>query len=390
MSLSPDKLSVLLSYGFRPFFLLALTLAVFFLPFWLAAFFGWADFAGPFTSLDWHIHEMVFGYTSAVIAGFLFTAIPNWTGRPPVDGWPLAVLATLWLGGRLVMLGVGNVGPIAAMIADCGFMAAVLAVALREVIAGKNWRNLMVAAPLSLYLAANVLFHYEVMEHGVADVGRRLGLATVVFLITLIGGRIIPAFSRNWMQTQGKTALPVQFNKFDGVCVLGGAAAMLSWSAMPDAQITAGLLIMASGLHFIRLSRWRGLQTLAAPILLILHLAYAFVPVGFMALGAGSSAAGIHLLGIGAIGGMTVSVMIRATAGHTGRALIMSPLLYLGFLLIPSAAIVRALASVLDGFYQPALVLSGALWVIGFAIVLAGIGRWLCLPGVTQAPTGSS
>lgn len=367
----------LLSYGFRPFFLLALIFAVCVIPYWLAVFFGLATLAGPFTPLDWHIHEMVFGYASAVITGFLFTAIPNWTGRPPIEGWPLAALAVFWLAGRVVMLDSGRLGPIAVMLVDCSFVAAVLCVAGREIIAGKNWRNLAVAVPIGLYLAANVLFHYELRDDGEADLALRLGLATVIFMITMIGGRIIPSFTRNWLQKQTAQKLPVLFNKFDGLCVLAGVIAMLLWTFEPEATFTGWMLIAASVLHTLRLSRWRGLQTLVSPILFILHLAYAFAPIGFLLLGLGLSTAGIHLLGIGAIGGMTVAVMIRAAAGHTGRALRLGSVLFLGCLLLPLAAIIRAFAPSLGELYQAGIILSGAVWTIGFAIVLIKIAPWL-------------
>ena len=176
------------SNGFRPFFLMAGIFAVLIVPLWMAVWAGGMTLGSPFGTVDWHIHEMLFGYTSAVIAGFLFTAIPNWTGRMPMRGWPLMVLAGLWVTGRLAVAGKFGLGPVGMMVLDCGFLAAVLAIVIREIIAGRNWGNLKVVVPVGVYLAADVTFHLEAMWRGQADAGRQLGFAMVVMLILLIGG----------------------------------------------------------------------------------------------------------------------------------------------------------------------------------------------------------
>lgn len=187
----------LFSYGFRPFFLMAGLFALFVVPLWMAVWSGHVTLSGPFAPMDWHIHEMLFGYTSAVIAGFLFTAIPNWTGRLPTRGWPLMVLAALWVLGRIAVAGGLGLGPIQVMVLDCSFMTLIGAMVVTEIVAGRNWSNLKVVVPVLLYLVANVTFHLEVMSQGQAAIGRRLGFAMVVMLILLISGRIIPSFTRN-------------------------------------------------------------------------------------------------------------------------------------------------------------------------------------------------
>ena len=281
----------LFSYGFRPFFLAASLFALAVVPVWLAVWQGRLTLAGPFQPVDWHVHEMLFGYAAAVIAGFLFTAIPNWTGRMPTRGWPLMALVALWLAGRLAVAGLLPLRPLAVMALDGAFLLAIVAMAAREIAAGRNWRNLMVVAPATLFLAANLVFHAEAMRAGSADVGRRLGIAVVVFLITLIGGRIIPSFTRNWLVQRAAPRLPVPFGRFDGLCLASGALALLAWTARPDGAPTALVLALAGLLHLARLGRWRGAATWPSPLLLMLHVAYLFVPLGLLCTAA--AAAGI-------------------------------------------------------------------------------------------------
>jgi uncharacterized protein involved in response to NO len=376
----------LLSYGFRPFFLAATLFAVGVVPAWILVWRGEVALAGPFPPVDWHVHEMLFGYAAAVIAGFLFTAIPNWTGRMPTRGWPLATLALVWLAGRLAVAGVPPLPPATVTAVDCSFLALIVAMAGVEIAAGRNWRNLMVVVPVLLLLAANAIFHVEAIRTGTSDVGRRLGIAVVIFLVTLIGGRIIPSFTRNWLVQRGVARLPVPFGRFDGLCLASGALALVAWTLLPDWIGTAVLLAAAGGLHLARLARWRGAATWPSPLLLMLHVAYLFVPLGLLATAAAAAgliapAAGAHLLGIGAIGGMTMAVMMRATRGHTGRRLVAGPWLSAAFALVVAAALLRAatpdasLAPGLDGVTAAA-----ALWTLGFGILAVRLAPWLLLP----------
>jgi uncharacterized protein involved in response to NO len=376
----------LLSYGFRPFFLAASLFACAVIPLWLAVWRGAVALDSPFHAVDWHVHEMLFGYAGAVIAGFLFTAIPNWTGRMPTRGWPLAALALVWLAGRLAVAGLAALPPLAVMAVDCAFLALILAMVAVEIVAGRNWRNLMVVVPVFLFLAANATFHLEAMRSGSSELGRRLGIAVIVFLVTLIGGRIIPSFTRNWLVQRGDARLPVPLGRFDGLCLAAGALALLAWTALPEWRGTALALGLAGALHLARLARWRGVATWPSPLLLMLHVAYLFVPLGLLATGAAAAglaapAAGPHLLGIGAIGGMTMAVMIRATRGHTGRSLVAGAWLTTAFALVVAAAVLRAalpdrpLLPGLDGVTAAAL-----LWTLGFAILAARLAPWVMLP----------
>jgi uncharacterized protein involved in response to NO len=375
----------LFSAGFRPFFLAAALFGLGVVPAWFLVWRGDIPLAGPFSPVDWHIHEMLFGYASAVIAGFLFTAVPNWTGRMPTRGWPLMALLALWVLGRLATAGALPAASLAAMAIDCAFLLAIALMIVVEIVAGRNWRNLKVVIPVLILFAANVTFQLEAMLRGSADVGRRLGFAVVIFLIMLIGGRIIPSFTRNWLAQQGAVAMPAPFGRFDGFCILSGAVAMVVWTALPTSRLAASLLVLAAVLHFVRLWRWRGAATWRSPLLLMLHAAYLFVPLGLAATGAGAAgllppAAGFHLLGIGAIGGMTVAVMMRATRGHTGRTLVAGGWLSAAFVLILAAALVRALAPSLELGRIDGIAVSAALWTLGYAIFALRLAPWLALP----------
>lgn len=376
----------LFSYGFRPFFLAATLFALGVIPLWFLFWHGEVVLGGPFQPVDWHVHEMLFGYAGAVIGGFLFTAIPNWTGRMPTRGWPLMALAALWLAGRLAVAGVLGLPPLVVMVVDCAFLLAIAAMAGVEIAVGRNWRNLMVVVPVLLLTAANLTFHLEATT-GAADVGRRLGLAVIVFLITLIGGRIIPSFTRNWLAQRRAARLPAPFGRFDGLCLGAGALGLLAWTVRPEAHGTALFLALAGVLHLVRLSRWRGWATWRSPLLLMLHVAYLFVPLGLLATAAAAArlalpAAGAHLLGIGAIGGMTVAVMMRATRGHTGRSLVAGPGLTAAFMLVVASALMRAAADSLPGI--DGIAVSAVLWTLGFGTLAVRLAPWLALPNTAS------
>lgn len=370
----------LFSYGFRPMFLLAGCFAALVIPLWMVVWTGRVMLDGPFTPTDWHIHELLFGYTSAVVAGFLFTAIPNWTGRMPTRGWPLLLLAALWMAGRLAVAGLFGLSPLAVMALDCAFLLAIGAMVSVEIIAGRNWSNLRVVVPVLLYLAANITFHLEVIQTGTAGYGRRLGFAMVVLLIGLIGGRIIPSFTRNWLAKAGPGPLPLPFGRFDAANLVLMLAALLCWVAFPEAQVTGIALILAGAGQILRLARWRGWRVWRSAILLMLHLAYAFIPAGLVALGMAvlgnlPIAVALHLLGIGAIGGMTLAVMSRASLGHTGRELKAGRALTLAFVCVLGAALVRVTVP-----SEPGLWLAATLWIAGFALFAVRLAPVLTLP----------
>lgn len=382
----PAAWPAILSLGFRPFFLLGALHAGLIMLLWPLVLSGAVPAPGALTPVDWHVHETLFGYLAAIIAGFLLTAIPNWTGRPPVRGAPLLGLVLLWLAGRAAMFLPAGIAAGASPLCDVLFLGALLLVAGREIIAGRNLRNLKILAPLAVFLLADALFHAQALVQGGADHPRRLGLAAAIVLILIIGGRIIPNFTRNWLMPRGPGALPVTFNRFDGAAVVVSAAALLWWSVTPHGLVTGGLMILAAALNLARLARWAGYRTWREPLVLILHLAYLFVPVGFGLAGLAALdpqavpvAAGIHGLGAGAISVMTLAVMTRATLGHTGRPLHADGVTCLIYAAVLAAALVRMAAAFLPSL-DVLLTLSAGLWSFAFLTFSVWYGRMLLRP----------
>jgi uncharacterized protein involved in response to NO len=368
----PGNYPAILSYGFRPFFLFGSLYAGLAILLWLPLFYGKFQIDSLFAPVDWHVHELLFGYLAAVMTGFLLTAIPNWTGRLPVQGMPLLGLVLLWLAGRFAVFFSGQIGWLAAGVIDCAFLLAVAAAAATEIIAGRNWRNLKVLVPVTVLLAANILFHGEAHFAGISDIGRRLGIGAAILLITIIGGRIIPSFTRNWLVRENPGRLPVPFNRLDAAAIGLSALALAAWALLPEWPAT-GLALLAAGVaNLWRLGRWAGQRTLRDPLVLILHVAYLFVPLGFLLAGLAalypetlSPAAGIHAFGAGAIGTMTLAVMVRATLGHTGRALAARKAGCFVFAAVVAAAAIRIAAALgLPGDW--AIHLAACAWALAF------------------------
>ncbi len=377
----------LFSLGFRPFFLFSALWAGLAVPLWAAAYAGLLP-AQTITRV-WHVHEMLFGYLSGVIAGFLLTAVPNWTGRLPVTGAPLAALFGLWVSGRIAMLFAAPLGPIAAAI-DSSFLVVFAAIVGREIIAGKNTRNIAVCVLISALGVANLLFHFA--DHELALAAERGALAVVSILITLIGGRIVPSFTRNWMAKRKLAPAPAAANRFDFVTLILTAVAVLAWAVAPASTLAGAALLLAGGFNAIRLLRWRGWRTLAEPLVLILHVGYAWLAAALIMLGLSTlapalvpSVAGIHALTSGAFGVMTLAVMTRASLGHTGRPLTAGASISAIYVLANLGALLRVASPFFPAAYTAWLAAAATLWgaaFIGFFIVYA--------PLLTRGREGSS
>ena len=370
-----------LRVGFRPFFLGGALWALTVLVLWIGALAGSWSLATAFDPLAWHRHEMLFGYLAAVIAGFLLTAIPNWTGRLPVTGGRLAALAVLWLAARVAVLFSAVVGPWTAFTLDVGFLLVLVVVAAREVIAAKS-RNFPIVIIILLFATANAFDHAEAMGFAVSEgIGWRAGLALVLALIALIGGRIIPSFTSNWLAKQGRTTgLPAQPNRFDKLSLASLAVALIGWVAVPDGAVTAVLLLFAGVMQALRLARWSGYRTVRDPLVLILHVSFAWLPLGLLLLGwsiydpsiARTSA--LHALTAGAMASMTLAVMTRATLGHTGRELRADGLTSAIYLLVTLGAALRVGAMLLPFDYMRAIELSGLMWGGAFLLFVITYG----------------
>ncbi|MEW5998368.1 MAG: NnrS family protein [Pseudomonadota bacterium] len=380
----------LLSFGFRPFFLLGALWAALAMALWVAVLAGKLTLPTAFDPVSWHAHEFLFGYLGAIIAGFLLTAVPNWTGRLPVTGWPLVGLVAAWLAGRVSVTLSQELSPLAVALADLALTVALAALLGREIVVGKNWRNLPVVGLLVVFGCANALYHWEAASGAFAaqGMGLRLGLAAVLMMIAVIGGRIVPSFTRNWLAKQGEGRLPTPpMQSFDLAALGVLLAALLVWVAAPFAAFTGIALGLAGLVHLARMARWAGDRTFAEPLVLVLHLGYVFVPLGALAaaaeiLGSGWVGAGSaqHLWMAGALGLMTLAVMTRATLGHTGRALMAGRGTVAIYAAVICAVLARIGAGAWPGAASPLHSLSGASWIAAFAGFVALYGPMLLRP----------
>ncbi len=374
----PKPLNHVFSYAFRPLFFLAIVHGLLAVGWWGA---GWAGALPlPGAGLDpivWHAHEMIFGFAGAAIAGFALTAVANWTGRPPVAGLPLIVLCGLWLCARL-LAATGSASMLALTAgADLGFNALLLALMSREVIAGGSRRNYKLLVLLALLGMSNAVF-YAALWLGKPGQQTALwaGLWVLVLTVNLIAGRVIPAFTANWLVKRGKLpasgARPPPFGPLDRAATLATLlfAALFLW--MPLSMVSAGAGFLATLLQLLRWSRWQALRTLGSPIVWVLHLGFLWLVLGLglLALGAGGLlplSTAVHALMVGGVTTMILAVASRAALGHSNRPLEDNPLTTASYIGVSVAALLRIVASVSD---QPGhwIVLATIAWVVALGL----------------------
>lgn len=367
---SESRVDLLFSYAFRPLFLLLVVQAISMVVFWSLFWSGLLPFAWDRNPIYWHGHEMLNGFVGAAIGGFLLTAVANWTGRPAVSGWPLMLLCAVWIGGRFALA-----SPFAAAIFDIGFWCLLLLIATNEILRAGNRRTYKLLVVLAAMLVADLGWHYaELQQPALQRQFLWAQLWLVVLLVTIIGGRIIPAFTGNWLRRQAAqqqvpslpSRMPAAFNYIDFLAIL-----MLLLFALctlfpvgPYTVLVVG--IIAAALHSVRLGRWLGHLTRSDPLVWML---YAWIPIGIALMALASAgwlapSAGIHALTTGAIACMIVSVSSRAALGHTNRALVAHPLLTSSIVLLNLTAILRVSASI---FNLPVLISISALtWIVAF------------------------
>ncbi|MHB1870258.1 MAG: NnrS family protein [Steroidobacteraceae bacterium] len=368
--------SPLLSYGFRPFFLAAALWAALALALWMAMLTLGLALPSRLDPLEWHIHEMLFGFVPAAVAGFLLTAIANWTGRAPVNGVRLALLLGLWLAGRIDALLSAFLPVGVAIVLDMAFPAALVATVAHELVAARNRRNYVMIAPVTVLAVAQLLMDLGALGGigRLAGYGWRLGLAAIIILISVVGARIVPSFTRNWLMHRGDARLPPMPGRLDRWAQWLLATALMVWVIFPDARASAVLLLAGASLSLWRVLRWRGVATRAEPLLLILHIGYAWLVLGVAALGVASLEpalplpAAIHALTAGAIGTMILGVMTRVSRGHTGRALAADRATVLIYALVVLAAGLRIAAALPSAAALDLLRAAAALWIGAFGL----------------------
>jgi uncharacterized protein involved in response to NO len=378
----------LLANGFRPFFLGAALWLPLALLIWLLELVALLAPASHPAPPAWHPHEALFGGVGAIVAGFLLTAVPNWTGRLPVRGRHLLLLFLLWVAARIAGLGLGGLPPLAAL-PDIAFHLALLGLVAREIVRGRNWRNLPLVALLALFATGDLLSHLDAPGlAGSGAVGRRLGLAAVLMLIALIGGRIVPSFTRNWLARAGVTTLPAPFGGFDRLVLALWAVTLAAWVAGLPAHLS-GTLFLASGfLHVARMVRWQGHRTFAEPLVTVLHAACAWLGIGALLHGLALDGLGLdpatalHAFTTGAIGTMTLAVMTRASLGHTGRALTADRTTVAIYLLVTAGAVLRLLVPVLPADPVVTLALAALGWGGAYLLFALHYGPMLVRPRI--------
>ena len=385
-------LDALFSYGFRPFFLAAAVYAVLVMSLWLiwiatTAAVGLPDWL-PVTGspVAWHGHEMVFGFAAAAVAGFLLTAVPNWTGALPLSGTPLVLLFAVWLSGRIVM-GVSGTLPDAIVAAvDLAFLPVLGASAGRQLFEKPALRNFVFLFIVAALTLCNVVFHLTTFGFLAIDplAANRIGVLLVVIMIAIIGGRIIPAFTHNWLHLNGASGpMPRRLAWLDAASIIAIVIFVLLEALDAPDVLTGATALMAAAFNGARLMFWRGFAARKEPIVWVLHLAYAWIVVG-LALSAAASFTGhvsaaiaSHAFGTGAIGTMVMAVMSRASLGHTGRPLVAPRAIVAAYVLVTIAAAVRVAGPLLaPQHYGAILGAAGLAWVAAFtlfAIVYAPI-----------------
>ncbi|HEU4683055.1 MAG TPA: NnrS family protein [Nitrospira sp.] len=381
----------ILSYGFRPFFLAASLFAGLAVPLWVL-WYGTGDSpAFLYPAREWHVHEMLFGFLPAVMAGFLLTAAPNWTGRVPLRGAPLCLLVLLWSGGRLFVAWPGPLPLVAAAI-DGLFLIVLAGFLWRQLLAARTWAHTPIAAIISLYALANLWFHQAALRGAATDGPERLVLSLVILLLTLIGGRVTPNFSREFLASRRPGSLPPVFSRVDALSVVAVLAAVVAWMLAPDSRLAGGSFLAAGAVNLVRLMRWRGWLTAEEPLVLVLHLGYAWLVLSLLALGMsqlgwGLAANAVHVLTTGAVGTMTLGVMTRASLGHTGRVKHAGPVTVLMYGLVTVGALLRVFVSGSDtaaGWAVGMLGAAAAAWSGAYVLFAVAYGPFLLRPSLDE------
>ena len=383
---------VLFAIGFRPFYLLASLYAGLAVLFWAHLALGGAGPGGGFNGMSWHSHDMIFGYVTAVIVGFLFTAVRNWTGRKTPDGGALAALAALWLAARLLAL---TPYPVLAAAVDLLFLPLAAVAVARPIIAAQNWRNLFVIAVLMVLWLCNLLLHGETLWPAAFDgtglIAKPLAFDVLTLLMAVIGGRVIPFFSASAIPTLKPVRLmPLEIGAI-GSLVL---AAMLEPFRAVDgiAPVIGGVFAVAAALHGVRLLLWKPWQTRSQPLLWMLPVSYVWIPVSLGLRAAAqfdgpAEVFGFHALALGAIGGLTLAMMARSALGHTGRPLRAGRAVIAAFMLIQGAAVVRVVVPQLSAdLWTPAIALAAASWSLAFLLFFARFLPILTQPRIDGRP----
>jgi uncharacterized protein involved in response to NO len=384
----------LFRYGFRPFFLAAGLAGLLLIPWWAAALAWGVPLGTNWPAALWHGHEILFGFIVAAIAGFLLTAVPSWTGARGFAGWPLVVLAGLWLIGR-ICVSASAILPLPVVAAfDLSFLPALAGFVLLPLVRARNRNSPLLAVLLALWLT-DVAFYWGLTQRDsvLARQALLVGIDIVLLLVTVIGGRIVPAFTTSALKQQG-IGTPLRAWRGMTPLAVGAMLAVVVGDVVRPESVAAGAVALAAGvIQAVRLAQWRMFRTLRLPIVWVLHVAYLWLPVGLLLkglaliFGFAFAAYYLHALTIGAAALMIVAVMTRASLGHTGRPLVVSRATAYAYGLLAAAAVVRVFGpAFLPVAYMTIVLLAAALWTSAFGIFLWVYAPMLIMPRVDGKP----
>lgn len=374
---------VLLSYGFRPFFLGAGLWAIAAVIIWIAVFNGWLNIAGRYGPPAWHAHELLFGFMPAVLVGYLMTTVPNWTGRFPLSGRPLAGLAFIWITGRISMLIVADTSALITLLIDWIFLPLLAHFCLREVwLAGRVADAKPILCLTSLALI-NGGFHIVAMNGGDVGAWARAGLSVYILLITATASKLIPSFTNSWLAQTGRSRLAPTIRMLDRFVLIATFLAAMIWTIEPFGALTGIAALVAASLHLVRAARWFRPIILRSSMIAAIQVSYGFMAIGMLGIavtgfGMLGPLAAIHLLAIGAVTGMMLAIMMRSITLHTGQNEKRSWFQRLPVPLVLIAACLRITADLIPGFYAPFITTSGLFWIAAFVFFLGDNARLLC------------
>jgi uncharacterized protein involved in response to NO len=332
---------------------------------------------------------MVFGFAAAAVGGFLLTAVPSWTGRAPLKGLPLALLVAAWLLGRIAMA-VAVAPSLVLTLLDLLYPVGLAVIVAGDIVAAASRRNYQVALIVGALAVVDLVYHLSAAALVPFPPSSALVLALylLLLLVVIISGRVIPAFTRNWLLLRAESRLPISRAWLEPLVIPVTAAMAVADSLLPGSWVTGLLAMFAALVHGLRLAGWRGWAVAREPLLAVLHVAYLWLVIGFVLLAvsavaaAGTRGAAIHALTIGAIGTMALGLMSRASLGHTGRSLRAPTPVVVAYVLLSVAAVARLAAGWAQSLYPWLIALSGGVWMVAFALFLVSYGPILLRPRV--------
>jgi len=381
-----QKITPLLRLGFRPFFLSGAVFSIIAIILWLLMYKGAVNLLPLGGGYWWHIHEMIFGFGCAIIAGFLLTAVQNWTGVRGAQGSTLLILFLLWLAGRVVVLFPDILGGLLSTIIDLSFLPTVAFVLAKPIVAIKQYRNLFFVPLLLLFTFSNLEMHLAIYYPDTFTItfAAYAGVMLVTFLMSVMAGRVTPMFTANGTKTPKTTPLPWLDKATNGSLAIA-MIYLLFQPLIGFSEIFFGVILIIAGIfQAMRWLRWRPWITLGVPLLWSIHLSIKFIASGLIILGISYLIAEIpsnhiwHLLTVGGMGGLILAMISRVSLGHTGRPLSPPKAMTFAYVFIMLAALIRSLGPwALPEKTLLFIDISGTFWLFAFGIFVITYGPML-------------